>query len=167
MTAWLKQNWFKVGMLVLIGLFAIQYSISSRGNSANDFNLQIQCADEAAKYFANEGYGEIHGLSVEYKNHFNSKLGKCLILISNFDPGTGTTIINLYDALESKHYAAFFGNNILCYPTAIDIKECLGNHGAIWLDGNDGKSPDFSIDQSDIKDSQEKFMGYIQSFMSN
>src|SRR6185503_14704258 len=48
-------------------------------------------------------------VSSDYQNHFNTKIGKCLILIERtLQQGKiGTTIVSLWDAYEKRTYASY------------------------------------------------------------
>lgn len=107
-----QENWFKLGILgvlIVAGAFSVYYFAVVRV-SENNFALQARCADDAAKAFARGDYKKAaeYGSGYDYKNHYNSKLNKCFILISYYDANTDSLAMDLYDALESQRYASFF-----------------------------------------------------------
>lgn len=150
-------------LIVVLAVVGVLYFKNSQSQSNDNFNLQIKCSELSEKYFNTQGYNKYIN-NTDYKNHFNSKLNKCLILIST--SYEDRLSMDLYDVLESKHYVAFVGN-VSCYPHAYQSIECQQNHGVIWFDGNDRENPAFGLDQSDIKKTQEEFSDYLYKFMND
>jgi len=73
---------------------------------ANDFDLQIKCADVANK--ASEQYTSI----TSYENHWNKSLGKCFVKISvGTSCGNGKTV---FDVVEDRDYAMYYPCNKEC-----------------------------------------------------
>lgn len=69
-----------------------------------NFDLQRKCAEDAEKFF--ESYKARNFPSnPEYKNHYNSSLNKCFILISYGDNRSVKTY-ELVDIHENKEYAS-------------------------------------------------------------
>lgn len=145
----------------------------------NDLELQAKCSDMAKNYFVGRGYKDGDGFTFDYINHFNAKLNKCFIQISSYSPNDDARFIDVYDAVEGKHYASYNGHNI-CDPailamTNTNLNKCRVDSGNIWLDGNDTKSPpDIQVGFQGLlngpgegdKDTQKQFLARIQSFMS-
>lgn len=167
----MNKNYFQLAIttfLLMASLFIFLHNAQE-----NHLNLQVKCADAAARYFSNQGYknkrDDLRSLRVDYESHYNAEINKCLILISQtrYDYGDGGTIVvDLYDPIERKHYAELIGS-MDCYPQASNLDKCRNNYGAIWFDGDDKNSPSFSMgDEVDVKSGQKKFMDYIQSFMT-
>lgn len=134
-------------------------------------DLQSKCADMAGKFFSSKGYKSSEGF--DYKNHYNSKQNKCFILISYGDINTNSIALDLYDALEGKHYAEFYGHApALCI---FDANKCKLDVGNIWYDGNDTRNPDVQIGFQGLmngggtgdKDTETQFMDKIQPFMND
>jgi|WetSurMetagenome_2_1015567.scaffolds.fasta_scaffold39674_4 hypothetical protein len=66
---------------------------------------QEKCAKQSFSTFTNLGYKTEEGAS--YENHFNIRLGKCFVEISNVNTTEDSVFIQktLFDAYESKVYA--------------------------------------------------------------
>ncbi len=79
-------------------------------STITNLNLQEKCAKQAEKAYNNSGFktggNEISG----FINHYNPKLNKCFVLMSNnsYDSGDGSIYTSLYDAYEGKLYAEYF-----------------------------------------------------------
>ena len=72
--------------------------------------VQASCAKQAAEAFKNSGYAnQLFG----YENHFNARLGKCLVLISNtLVNGKQITVgENLSDAFEGRVFGSYIWIN--------------------------------------------------------
>jgi hypothetical protein len=172
MDKWIKENKITtaivVALIILLGFVFLKRTGKQTADDTKDVVLQARCADEAAKYFARKGYAD----GFDYKNHFNSKLSKCFILISSYDPNIGMVYVDLYDALEQKHYASYIGYND-CGTAAV---KCRLNSGNVWLDGNDAKNPaDYHVGFQGVaagsgvgdENTQKQFMDHIQPFMND
>ena len=91
--------------------------------SAGDFDLQQNCAQQAQSFFDYFVTDPSDKHREEYSNHFNEKLKKCFILISN-SLGEGNNHFfseDLYDAVEKKQYG-FFAVGVPTYQKPIDCK---------------------------------------------
>ena len=129
MNKFLKENWFKLGILIIGGTTVYYYlhslpkvngkekveferTIFSKKSAKEDLELQAMCSKKVEAIF-NEQYApywkEYHST---YTNHYNRKLGKCFMLISQHqfidgvDGGTLTTM-SLMDIYENKEQAGF------------------------------------------------------------
>lgn len=127
MVKWLKENWFKAGILciiVLIGSAIVFYylwllpqkdklelSIKQKDEQSilDEKNRQAQeeCyekTDEAMKkYWPNFG----NKIGEQFRPHFNQKLNKCFVFIQNLDmhgDGSFSFAKELYNVLELKQY---------------------------------------------------------------
>src|SRR5579864_5634793 len=104
--------------------------------------LQTQCSEMASKFLSRRGWKP--GVGDDYKNHFNSKLKKCFVLVSGYLPNDDFLTIDLYDAAEGLHYATFNGHQI-CDVATLAItrnpKKCRMDSGRIWFDGDDTRNP--------------------------
>jgi hypothetical protein len=62
----------------------------------------------ANKFLSNRPYERTNGF--DYKSHFNAKLNKCFVFISDYDIKNDISLLNVFDAVEGKHYAEFDGH---------------------------------------------------------
>ncbi len=147
-------------------------------------DLQAKCSTQSQNWFKNSNYKQ----SDTYVSHFNEKLNKCFILITsqsgskkdenscNLYSSYHDINIDLYEVLESKHYAMYNGefncpqsdkdrsiykssnggkiNNHLC--------RCKNNTGIIWKDGNDKNNDEsnkdiFHLPSNDLTNVNNKF----------
>lgn len=141
-------------------------------------DLQAKCATAAEEFFTKNGYRDKSEFSYSYQNHFNSKLNKCFILVSSSNLKDDSLFIDLYDALENKHYAMYLGHSY-CDATSLSLinspKKCQMDAGNIWYDGDDTKKPDYTVgfrgllngggtgDENTLK----QFMEQVKPFMNN
>jgi hypothetical protein len=78
---------------------------------------------------------------VQHENHFNSKLKTCFISVSQYEPKDDFLTIDLYDAVEGRHYATFVGHRVCEVYITGDHKKCSLDSGHIWQDGDDQRTP--------------------------
>jgi hypothetical protein len=137
--------------------------------------LQTECSEMASKYFARAGGNEKRKGLVDYRNHFNSKLKKCFILVSGYLPNDDFVTIGLYDAVEGRHYATFNGHSICNAAITGNPKKCVVDSGSIWFDGNDSRNPaDFTVGFRGLlygggagdENTQKTFLDHVEAFMS-
>ena len=136
-------------------------------------SLQTQCSEMASKFLSSRGWKPRAG--DDYKNHFNSKLKKCFVLVSSYLPKDDFVTIDLYDAVEGKRYATFNGHQICDVGITKNPKICALDSGSIWFDGNDTRHPaDFTVGfrgllyggGSGDENTRKTFLDHIQPFMS-
>ena len=131
---WLKENWFKFG--IVIGLLIIAISIGNyylivmptlekekleqqkelalgETQKKNSIDAQTNCSKQAKEffdYFENENSSKS---SNEFSNHFNSQKNKCFVLIKDYAQMTLGGELSagsskyLYDAIEKKLYGSY------------------------------------------------------------
>ncbi|MBI3663257.1 MAG: hypothetical protein HY234_09430 [Acidobacteria bacterium] len=75
---------------------------------------QTECAASATRFLVSRGWKP--DLGSDYENHFNSRLNKCFVLVSGYLLKEDFRTLDLYDAVEGRHYATYIGHNI-CSPT--------------------------------------------------
>lgn len=123
-----------VGILaiIIIALLFIQTKQS------NNLNLQSQCLAQAKTVFDDYEKG-VENYS--YNNHYDSKLGKCYVLIQG--SGADGETDELFDAYENKAVAS-----CLSYSAAPE------NNGCSYL----GSNKKYNLDE---------FNSFIQPFMNN
>jgi hypothetical protein len=140
--------------------------------------LQEKCSETASKFFSSSaGYKNADGF--DYKNHFNSKLNKCFILVSSYlhkaNAYADFSSIDLYDAVEGKRYAQYNGHFICDVALTKNPRKCIVDSGRIWFDGNDTRNPpDFTVGFRGLlygggagdENTQKTFLDHIQPFMS-
>jgi hypothetical protein len=133
---------------------------------------QAQCSDMANKFLTNRTYYKnTDDYQFDFENHFNAKLNKCFVLIFESSlPKSDFLSINLFDAVEGKHYAKFLGNSIC----GVDFtNHCSMNSGEIWFDGNDTRHPDFTVGPGGPlfgvagENIEKTFREHVQPFMSD
>ncbi len=109
MKNFLKDNWFKIGLIIVLLIIACSvgyYLIIVQGQKS-DIALQAECADQAAKAFKNLGYTDTD----LFTDHYNHRLNKCFMEVKNSNE-LGLMASDLYDANELKSYADWtFGSN--------------------------------------------------------
>lgn len=141
---------------------------------STDIESQAKCRDDAAKYFSSKNYKNSDGF--DYINHYNSKLNRCFILITGRSLNDNSLFIDLYDAIEGKHYATFNGHVSCIDFITNNTNKCNLDSGSIWFDGNDTKNPaDTMVGFRGFKNgggagdenTQKQFMDAIQLFMNN
>jgi len=83
------------------------YAKLAEHSKADHLNLQAQCAEQARKAFADEGYKK--GISTNYENHYNVALGTCFINVQNGESTAGSFVTGrtLFDAFEGKVYGSY------------------------------------------------------------
>ena len=177
MDKWIKENKITTSIIIILVIVAgVIYFSKQSTKTGNDISLQTKCSDMAEKYFVSRDYKSSDGF--DYKNHFNSKLNKCFILISFYDANSDFLSIDLYDTVEGNHYAMYIGHNS-CDPVALSIynnpKKCQLDSGSIWFDGNDTRNPvDYHVGFQGIavgssvgdENTQKQFLDHIQPFMN-
>lgn len=148
----------------------------------DQLTAQANCAELAHRNLVAHGFKQEdgpNGDTVNYENHFNSKLRKCFVLVRSYSPNDDFLTIDLYDAVEAKHYATFNGHSS-CDPEVLAIsgqnpKKCDLDSGQIWFDGNDAKNPaDFTVGFRGLRygggsgdaTTQKTFLDHVQPFMS-
>src|SRR5262249_20144352 len=111
----------------------------------------------------------------DYKNHFNSKLNKCFVLVSDYSLNDDFRTLDLYDAAEGKRYATYHGHNVCEVAITKNSKRCALDSGSIWFDGNDSRNPpDFRVGFRGLlygggagdENTQKTFLDQIQAFMT-
>jgi hypothetical protein len=178
MKNFLKNNWFKITIILLIIIATCFYYFSyflPQERQTRLLGLQEQCSTQAQNFFTTNGYTPSDGTTFNYTDHFNSKLNKCFILVNSYD-NNGTELIDLYSVLEGKHYAEYNGHAV-CNSVALTLTgqpdECKTDSGSIWYGGNDTNTPDVHVGYGGInggsgnEDTQKQFMSYVEPFMSN
>jgi hypothetical protein len=88
------------GILAAIALLAMA-SVSTSAD-AQTIDRQLDCAKRADRVAA--AFGD----NTDVQNHFNNKLGKCLVLVDHHGPASRS--ITLMDPVENRVYATLAGN---------------------------------------------------------
>jgi hypothetical protein len=135
---------------------------------------QDKCADIANRFLSNRRYERTDGF--EYQSHFNAKLNRCFVFVSDYEIKGDLLSLDLFDAAEGKHYAWYHGHNICDVSITHDPRKCLLDSGNIWFDGNDTKTPaDFITGFRGLRfgggagdeNTQRTFRDHIEPFMSD
>jgi len=125
MKNFLKDNWFKVIIVVVILIISLsvayyfvvflphekilEYQEGQQLENSKQLIVQQQnCSDEALKSYKDDGYNLNDALS-NYTDHWNQKLSKCLMEVQSSDSSSGTLVTSkdLYDVLEGKDFGSF------------------------------------------------------------
>lgn len=194
---WLKQNWFRVGVLIvgLAGVYVL-YQIfvvapysrqlqaqAFQARNSQDFDLQAKCTNAASTFFAGDRTGDMSPSkdstsNISFENHFNARLGKCFILIRSDSRTDDTLGLDLWDALEGKHYAMFIGHKD-CNLGDLNIngtpEKCLLDGGGLWYNGDDTATADYKVGYGNIVDGRSagdkntlpEFIQKVHDFMNN
>ena len=134
---------------------------------------QEQCAEYTKKYFNDNGYeikDTVGTLYFSYVSHYNIKLNKCFIFITNSDINSNALFLYLIDAVEGKTYGEFDGHPFCNFGNESNL--CRIDSGSIWSDGNSSKDPDLHFGfsglgkQSGDVNTQKEFTASIQSFLN-
>lgn len=122
MSAWIKQNWFKAGVLLsfLIISFSVAYyfvlflphsqalSVKTASKSAAEvMELENKCFAAASGFFKENGFDPKNS---GFQNHYNSKLNKCFINIKSAkveEDGRLSFHKALYDVYNRKMYGEY------------------------------------------------------------
>ena len=107
MNKFLKENWFKLGVLIVVAIIGFSlayyyiYSLSKINSTKEDFELQAMCSKKADEFFGNYISGRT------YTVHYNRKLNKCFGLTEQYLNGKDYSdfTISLIDVYEGKPYA--------------------------------------------------------------
>lgn len=89
-----------IAAIIAAFFLGTQFARHPEIDAVRDLNLQKTCSEAAARIYESESHA---GGGWSYSNHYNTRLRKCLIAISNLnvdDPGPGRTTIIVRDALE-------------------------------------------------------------------
>jgi len=136
--------------------------------------LQTQCSEMAKKFLSTRGWKP--GVGDDYKNHFNTKMNKCFVLVSSYLVNDDFATFDLYDAVEGKRYATYLGHNICDVSITQNPKKCSVDSGHVWLDGDDTRLPaDFIAGfrgslyggGSGDATTQKTFLDHIKPFMTD
>ena len=109
-------------MRTIVGLTILGITSSA---VAQPLNLQAMCATQAKKAFE-EWQGDNKSGMDNYTNHYNTKLGKCLVLIEHgvMSGSTPTKIKVLMDAFERRIYADYSSTWCELTPSLRQTKAC-------------------------------------------
>lgn len=134
---------------------------------------QTECATSANRFLVSRGWKPADGS--EYENHFNPRLNKCFVLVSEYLLKSDFRTLDLYDAVEGRHYATYNGHNI-CDPTITkNPRKCVVDSGHIWFDGDDSRTPaDFIVGFRGLRygggagdeSTQKIFLDRVRDFMT-
>jgi hypothetical protein len=134
--------------------------------------LQTDCSATASRFLVSRGWKA--GDGSDYRNHFNVTLNKCFVLVSAYVPNEDFRTLDLYDAVEGRHYAMYVGHNMCDAAISRNPKHCAMDSGMIWSDGNDRNRSDFTVGFRGLlygggagdENTQNIFMEHIQRFMN-
>jgi hypothetical protein len=150
------------------------------GNPLTSISEQQQCADAARNFYlhiykANADVGT--GWNYWYENHFNNRLNRCFIAIYASHLTDDFFMMDLFDAIENKHFAEYIGHGN-CSAAVLSAmknpKKCAFDSGKIWLHGDDQEESDLhfgfegTLNGSGTGDSNTKmeFMRGVQPFLT-
>jgi hypothetical protein len=86
-------------------------TLEANSRQAAALDVQAKCAKQAEVVYKSNDYPKTELSS--YTNHYNAKLNKCFVEITDMPEANGTleTFITLMDAFEGKDYGDYFGKN--------------------------------------------------------
>lgn len=102
-------------------------------------------------------------------------MGKCFIQINSTSTKDDFESIDVFDAFEGKHYAAYIGHNICDAAITHKPTKCQLDTGNIWFDGNDTRNPsDYHVGFQGIavgpgvgdENTQKQFLEHILPLMT-
>lgn len=92
------------------------------------------------------------------------------------------TTLDLYDAVEGRHYATYNGHNTCKAFITKNPNKCMLDSGSIWFDGDDSRQPaDFTVGWRGLlngggagdkdtglgdENTQKAFLDRVRGFMS-
>jgi hypothetical protein len=138
------------------------------------WDLQKRCAAAAHQFHLDATKEEDPQLNRWYENHYNARLNKCFVVEYSYSLSGDIILIDLYDALERKHYASYNGRD-LCDPRVQkDLSHCVFNAGDIWFGGDDQSKPDISFGFEGVlngprigdQNTKREFLDAIKPFMT-
>ena len=102
MKTFIKQNWFKVVVLIILLILAIFSIFYLPKTKQIDIRNQENCSKKAEEIFSKNQNGAIAWFQgSDYINHFNKKINKCFVIISGGTQNVEYMSV-LYDAYENK-----------------------------------------------------------------
>ncbi len=134
---------------------------------------QTECAAIANRFLVARGWKASDGS--DYENHFNLRLNKCFVLVSGYLPNQDFRTIDLYDAVEGRHYATYNGHSICDEAITKNPKKCAMDSGSLWFDGDDSRTPaDFTVGFRGLlygggagdEHTQKAFLDRVRAFMA-
>lgn len=175
--AFIALGWYAVSMNNIIRQKNEQIrelkETSAKESRMQAFLAQSECTANAQKFLISRAWKPSDGFT--YDNHFNSRVNKCFILISEYLFKDDFRSINLYDAVEGRHYASYNGHDICEVAIIKKSRKCALDSGSIWFDGNDSRGPaDFTVGfrgylfggGAGDENTQKMFLDRVRSFMS-
>jgi len=134
-----------IGLTLMLLVAQLQASATAPLQSQGDtFALQRACAESAHLFLGRRGW-QVDDFS-NYENHFNSRSGKCFVLVSVYLPNEDFRTIDLYDAVEGRRYGTYNGHDICDASITGNPRKCAVDGGSIWFDGSDSRRPaDFTV----------------------
>lgn len=108
MKKFIKENWLRVGLLIVLLI-----TVSGCSNSSTTtIGLQEKCSEKAKEFFDNYDAGV--STKDKYSNHYNEKLDKCFVLMATYNEGKagyveGNYLYNVYENISVGYKAGFKG----------------------------------------------------------
>lgn len=107
LAAWVQSISHNVGELAK-SVEALSTKVNEKTTTAG-LELPAKCSEQARKLFLERGFNR--RVMAQYANHYNSRLNKCFVQISDYDvtssPGTSFKSKYVLDAFEGKEYGTF------------------------------------------------------------
>ena len=125
MNNWLKENWFKVGILISLFVLSISFFyqhspslpekstvtksqlVFERKSAKEDLALQKGCSEAAENLFNKTDFKD--NKMAGFTNHYNKKLNKCFIEVTSttVQGKSSFTYRALFDVYENKMYGEY------------------------------------------------------------
>ena len=96
-----------ISLSFLVLLLLVGCNKSSSNNRELDYKLQKQCGEDSERFFKKTYNDSFEGF---YENHYNKKLNKCFIMVTNMKTSWKT----FYDVNESKIDGLYSGDGVSC-----------------------------------------------------
>jgi len=101
MKNFINENWFKLGILIILLIIGIFYISSSLKTKQVNISSQENCSKKSEDlYLKNKDGVRAWLLSSDYTNHYNNKMNKCFVVISGGNKNTEYHS-EIYDAYEN------------------------------------------------------------------
>ena len=133
---------------------ATDAALTTATNATASLSDQEECAKDAKLYYTENGFSTRGGLSNGYQSHWNTKLGKCFIELSDETNSAGET--SIYEALADAIGGTEYAEIDWTIPNEDSPAWC-----SIYPDGNNIDSTSQSCA------SKAEFDAFVKDYMQN
>lgn len=168
---WLKHNWFKVGILLIVALAVTYYFgifLPNQSQKSSLLKFQEQCASSAKAFFEYYIPDPQERQNDEYSNHFSTKLNKCFLLIKKPTLPYATSGGNLYKkdlyaAIEKKQYGRYEWQS----KSPVFSRDGFLAACAMFPEGDPNNFKLCNPKNKDFDSSEMEFDNFVGLYMSN